>query len=136
MHTAIEYLNPDDLHENPAYSQVVVISGAVRNVHIGGQNAVDASGALVGVGEIGTQARQIFKNLEIALQAAGAKVEHIVKWNVYVVQGADPGPAFETFRSWWGDRPHPPLITFLFVAGLAHPDFLMEIDALAAVPAG
>ena len=135
MSTAIQYLNPGKLHENPAYSQVVVISGAVRNVHVGGQNAVDASGAIVGVGDIEAQARQIFKNLEIALHAAGAGMEHIVKWNVYVVQGVDPGPAFETFRAWWGDRPHPPLITLLFVAGLAHPDYLMEIDALAAVPA-
>ncbi len=135
MSTAIEYLNPEGLHKNPAYSQVVVVPGHVRNVHVGGQNAVDASGTIVGIGDIGAQARQIFTNLEIALRAGGARMEHIVKWSVYVVQGADPRPAFDAFTRVWGDRPNPPLVTVLFVAGLAHPDYLMEIDAMAAVPA-
>ena len=134
MDTTIEYLNPDGLHQNPAYSQLVVTQGDVRHVHIGGQNAVDSTGTVVGAGDIGAQARQIFRNLEIALSAGGAKLEHVVKWNVYVVQGADPRPAFEAFTQVWGDRTDPPLITLLFVSGLAHPDYLMEIDALAVVP--
>jgi enamine deaminase RidA (YjgF/YER057c/UK114 family) len=61
-------------------------------------------------------------------------LEHVVKWNVYIVQGQSPQPGFEVFRRVWGDRPNPPTITVLFVGGLANPDFLVEIDAIAVVP--
>lgn len=44
----VAYLNPDGLHRNPAFSQVVVTSGRTRTVYVGGQNAVDASGGIVG----------------------------------------------------------------------------------------
>jgi enamine deaminase RidA (YjgF/YER057c/UK114 family) len=50
------------------------------------------------------------------------------------VQGNSPGPAFEVFRRVWGNRPNPPTITVLFVAGLANPEFLTEIDAIAVIP--
>jgi enamine deaminase RidA (YjgF/YER057c/UK114 family) len=53
---------------------------------------------------------------------------------VCVVQGQSPVPGLEAFRRAWGDRPNPPAITVLFVAGLAHPEFLVEIDAIAVVP--
>jgi enamine deaminase RidA (YjgF/YER057c/UK114 family) len=131
---SIEYINSDGLHRNPAFSQVVVTQGNVRTVYVGGQNAINSSGEIVGKGDIGLQAEQIFKNLEIALSAAGAHLGHIIKWNVYVVQGQPPQPAFEEFRRVWGKRPNPPVITVLFVAGLANPDFLMEIDAIAVIP--
>ncbi|MGD8968621.1 MAG: RidA family protein [Anaerolineae bacterium] len=131
---SIEYLSPDGLHENPAFSQVVVTQGKVLTVYVGGQNAVNSSGEIVGEGDIGQQAEQVFKNLEIALSAAGARLENIIKWNVYVVHGQPPQPAFEVFRRVWGNRSNPPLVTVLFVAGLANPDFLLEIEAIAVVP--
>ena len=81
-----------------------------------------------------TQSEQVLKNLEIALTAGGAKLERVIKWNVYIVHGQSPLPGFEAFQRAWGDRPNPPTITVLFVAGLANPDFLMEIDAVAIVP--
>jgi enamine deaminase RidA (YjgF/YER057c/UK114 family) len=68
------------------------------------------------------------------LAAGGAKPEHVVRWNVHIVQGQSALVGFEAFRRVWGGRPNPPTITVLFVAGLAHPDFLVEIDAIAAVP--
>ena len=131
---SVEYLSPDSLHKNPAFSQVVVAQGNVLTVYVGGQNAVDSSGEVIGKGDIGLQAERTFKNLEIALSAGGARLENIVKWNVYVVQGQSPQPAFEVFQRVWGNRPNPPLVTVLFVAGLANPDFLLEIEAIAVVP--
>ena len=50
------------------------------------------------------------------------------------MQGQPPQPAFEVFQRVWGNRPNPPLITLLFVSELAHPDYLMEIEAVAVVP--
>jgi enamine deaminase RidA (YjgF/YER057c/UK114 family) len=130
----VEHLNPDGLPRNPAFTNVVVVRGPARTVYVGGQDSVDATGAVVGVGDIGAQAEQILRNLRTALAAAGARIEDVVKWNVYVVQGQDPRPAFEAFQRTWGERPNPPAITLAFVSGLAHPDFLMELDAIAVVP--
>ena len=130
----VDHLNPTGLHKHPAYSQAIAVTGNVKTVYVGGQNAVDASGAIVGGGDIGAQSEQVFKNVEIALAAGGAKLEHVVKWNVYVVQGQSPLPGLEAFRRAWGERPNPPTITVVFVAGLANPEFLVEIDAIAVVP--
>ncbi len=134
MRGSVEHLNPDGLHKNPAYSQAVVATGDVQTVYVGGQNAVDTAGNVVGRDDIKVQAEQIFVNLETALAAAGARLDHVVKWNIYVVQGQPPRPAFEVFQRVWGNWPDPPLITLLFVSGLAQPDYLMEIDAVAVVP--
>lgn len=130
----IQHLNPDDLIKNPAFTNVVVVSGSVKTVYVGGQDAVDASGAVVGKGDIKAQTEQIFKNLQTALAAAGATLEHVVKWNIYVVQGQPLQPGFEVFQQVWGRRPNPPAITMAYVAGLANPDFLCEMDAIAVVP--
>jgi enamine deaminase RidA (YjgF/YER057c/UK114 family) len=131
---SVQHLNPDGLAKNPAFTQVVAVSGATRTVYVGGQDAVDASGAIVGKGDIKAQAEQVLHNIQTALAAAGARLEHVIKWNVYIVQGQPLQPGFEVFQRVWGRRPNPPTITGLFVAGLAHPDFLLEIDAVAVVP--
>jgi enamine deaminase RidA (YjgF/YER057c/UK114 family) len=58
----------------------------------------------------------------------------VVKWNVYVVAGNPALPAFQTFQRLAGEQPHPPTVSLVYVAAHAHPDFLIEIDAVAAVP--
>jgi enamine deaminase RidA (YjgF/YER057c/UK114 family) len=131
----VQHLNPTGLHQNPAFSQVVIAEGEVRTIFVGGQNAVDASGEVVGRGDIGVQAEQVLRNLQTAREGGGATLENVVKWNIYLVQGQPLEPGFAAFQQAWGDRPNPPSITFLYVAGLAHPDFLMEMDAIAVVPA-
>jgi enamine deaminase RidA (YjgF/YER057c/UK114 family) len=131
---SVEHLNPETLHHNPAFTQAVAVSGAVKTVYIGGQNAVDASGAIVGQGDIGAQTEQVMHNIQAALAAAGASLEHVIKWNVYLLQGQPLQPGFEVFQRVWGRRPNPPTISAVMVAGLANPDFLLEIDAIAVVP--
>jgi enamine deaminase RidA (YjgF/YER057c/UK114 family) len=130
----VQYLNPPALHANPAFTQVVVATGPAKTIYVGGQNAVDADGNIVGAGDIAAQTRQIFANLEAALDAAGARLEHIVHWRLYIVQGQPLGPGLAVFQQIWGRRPNPPAITGLFVAGLANPAFLAELDAVAVVP--
>jgi enamine deaminase RidA (YjgF/YER057c/UK114 family) len=131
---SIRHINPDGLHRNPAFSQVVVTEGKVRTVYVGGQNSVNSAGFIIGEKDLRAQAEQVFKNLEIALAAGGAKLENVVKWNVYVVQGQPVEPAFDVFQRVWGGRPDPPVITLVYVPGLADPDFLLEMDAVAVVP--
>jgi enamine deaminase RidA (YjgF/YER057c/UK114 family) len=131
----VEYLNPETLHRNPAFTNVVTVTGPAKTIYVGGQDAVDATGAIIGKGDIKAQTEQSLKNIESALAASGARLEHIVKWNLYVVQGQPLQAGFEAFQQFWGNRSNPPpVISFMFVAGLAHPDFLVEIDAIAVVP--
>jgi enamine deaminase RidA (YjgF/YER057c/UK114 family) len=132
--SSVQHLNPDGLNKNPAFTHVIVVTGNVKTVYVGGQDAVDASGAIIGKGDIKAQAEQVFKNLQVALAAAGAGLEHVVKWNIYIVQGQPIQPGFEVFQRVWGAKPNPPVITGVFVSGLAHPDFLVEMDAVAVVP--
>jgi enamine deaminase RidA (YjgF/YER057c/UK114 family) len=130
----VQYVNPDNLNKNPAFSNLVVVTGQVKTIYVGGQDAVDASGMIIGKGDLKAQTVQVLKNIQAALDAGGAAVEHVVKWNVYVVQGQSFLEGFEAFQSVFGTLPNPPAITAMFVAGLAHPDFLVEMDAIAVVP--
>ena len=54
---SVRYINPDSLNKNPAFSNVVV-EGNVKTVHIGGQDAVNASGEIVGKGEARATSRR------------------------------------------------------------------------------
>ena len=130
----MRYINPDSLIKNPDFTNVLVVEGSVRTVHIGGQDAVNASGEIVGKGDIVTQVEQILANLRAALAAAGAGPEHIIKWNIYIVEGQSLQAAFAAYQNAWPETPNAPAITGVFVSGLAHPDFLVESDAVAVVP--
>ncbi|MDJ1421010.1 MAG: RidA family protein [Candidatus Methanoperedens sp.] len=133
-HGHVQYINPDNLPKNPAFTNVIVVTGPAKTIYIGGQDAVDASGTIIGKGNIKQQVEQVLINLKAALKAGGAELEHIIKWNVYIVQGQPLEPGFEVFQRVWGRRPNPPVITVMFVSGLANPDFLVEMDAIAVVP--
>src|SRR5687768_4747249 len=65
------FINPDTMHRPTGYTHVVEVT-AGRPVYLAGQVAIDRSGAVVGPGDIGAQARQVFDNLQAALQAVGA----------------------------------------------------------------
>jgi len=45
-HALVEYINPDRLHKNPAFTQVISVSGPVKTIYVGGQDAVDAQGII------------------------------------------------------------------------------------------
>ena len=76
MHGNVQHLNPAGLHKNPAYTQAVVVSGNATTIYIGGQNAVDASGNIVGKGDLRTQTEKTLQNIETALAAGGAELQH------------------------------------------------------------
>ena len=76
------FINPETMHHPAGYTHVVEVT-AGRPVYIAGQVALDPTGALVGPGDIGAQARQVFDNLQAALQAVGAGFEQVVKLTYY-----------------------------------------------------
>ncbi len=130
----VTFLNPEGLHRNPAFSQAVAVSGPIRTVYVGGQNAVDAEGNIIGKGDIGLQSEMVAKNIVTALAAGQAAPEHVIKWTVYLVEGQAAGPAYAAFGKVWGTPANPPLISVVYVSALAHPDFLLEVEAVAVVP--
>jgi enamine deaminase RidA (YjgF/YER057c/UK114 family) len=130
---SVSYLNPAQLHSNPAFTQVVRIPAGHDLIVIGGQNGVDSSGRVVS-DDIGGQTRQALRNLQVCLQEANADLDHVVHWRILIKDGAPLMEGFAAFMEVWGQRANPPAITGAFVSGLAVPGALVEIEALAAVP--
>ncbi|HLY26620.1 MAG TPA: RidA family protein [Aggregatilineales bacterium] len=133
-HGTVEYINPEGMHKNPAFTQVVVATNPVKTVYIGMQNAVSAQGEIVGKGDIAAQTEQVMTNIQTCLDAAGAKAENIVIWTIYVQQGLPIFPAIEVGMRWWGNRPNPPANNVVFVPAFSPPDFLIGIEVIAVVP--
>jgi len=133
-HGQVQYINPDALHKNPAFTHMVTVSGPVKAVYIGAQVAVDKDGTIVGKGDVAAQTEQVLKNIEACLEAAGVKPEHLIHWSIYVAEGQDMRPAFEVGMRWWGGKPNPPMNNVMYVSGFFPPDFLISIEAIAVVP--
>ena len=129
----IEYINPQGMHHNPAFSQAILLPSGARTLLIGGQNAVDADGQIVGKGDLGAQTRKALENLQLCLKAAGAPLEQLVQVKLYLAGDVDLRPGFAAWMAVWGARTNPPTVAAIRVKGLAHPDFLIEIEALAVV---
>jgi enamine deaminase RidA (YjgF/YER057c/UK114 family) len=128
----INVINPNDMAKPRGYSHAIAVSGERRTIYIGGQNAVDERGNIVGT-DLSEQTRQILRNIEKILAAAGAEPENIVKLNIHILQGQNSADGFQAFQEKWGANRIPPAITVLFVAGLGNPGWLLEIDAVAEV---
>src|SRR5258708_39783101 len=76
---SVHHLNPETLHKNPAFTQVITVTGPARTIYIGGQDDVDAQGTIVGKGDLAAQAQQVLLNLRTAPAAASARPEHIIQ---------------------------------------------------------
>ncbi len=122
-------LNPDSMSHPRGYSQVVKVG---NTVYIAGQVSVGRDGSVVGKGDPEAQVRQIWRNLEAAVTAVGGTLQNIVKTTTYVTNlnyaAAVRKVRDETFQS-----SSPPTSTLVVVAGLANPDYMVEIEAIAAL---
>lgn len=128
----IERINPDGLYIPPSYHHVVRASGGTT-LWIAGQVATDAAGEVVGVGNFEAQARQVFDNLRIALEAGGAGFDNVVKMTTFIVD-YDPAvlPSLFAIRSDYVNE-NSPATTLIGVQALARPEYMLEIEAIAVV---
>lgn len=129
-----EHINSNGLFKNPAFSQAVVTQGSGKTIYIGGQDAIDAEGNIVGAGDIAAQTEQTMKNIQTVLEACGATFNNLVKLNIYVVHGQDITKGFEASRKYFKDITDQPIVTIIMVPALGRPEFLLEIDGVAFVP--
>lgn len=131
MSKHIEFINPDELSKNPAFSQVAVTKGNGRTIYIGGQNAINKDLEIIGKGDIKAQTEYTLENIETALKAAHATLDDLFKLTIYIVQGQDVRKGFEGAQGFLKKLKNPPIISGIIVAGLANSDYLVEIEAVA-----
>ena len=125
--------NPPELGTPPGYSQIVDIS-ASRIIFISGQTALDRDGNLVGKDDFAAQAAQVFRNLAAALQARGCDAASLVKLTVFLTDMNNLGAYRDARNRFFASvmPPAAPAVTLVEVSKLYGPDFMIEIEAIAA----
>ena len=125
-----------DLIRAPALSAVPYAYAAIARglVFTAGACPIDSAGAVVAIGDVRGQARQVMANLVVALEAAGCALSDVARTTVYVASSdrADLVAAWEVIRTAFGNHDAPS--TLLGVAQLGFPCQLVEIDTIAVLP--
>ena len=125
----LDHIAPPGVAPGNGYTHVV--AGTGRLVAISGQIAFDETGQLVGRDDAEAQARQVFENLRGVLRAAGGDLANLMKITTYITRLEDfPAVAQARGEVFQGELP---ASTLIVVKGLFHPDFLLEIEGVAAI---
>ncbi|MBR1248315.1 RidA family protein [Bradyrhizobium sp. AUGA SZCCT0169] len=129
-----EIFSPATLPPPTGYSHIAKVNKGTL-VYVAGQVSADASGKMVGEGDFEAQVEQVFKNLKLALEAAGATMADIVKLNTYLVAevSQDDLPKMRAIRDRYLNKEKPPASTLVVVSRLARPGWLIEIEVVAAI---
>lgn len=129
MTETIRRLNPPQIAGPFAtYAQGVAIDGPVRWLFGAGQTGVAADGTTPG--DIEGQARLVWANMRAVLAESGMGIEDIVQLNMLLVNREDAAGAMAVRNEELDD--HRPASTLMYIAGLARPEWLIEIDYIAA----
>jgi 2-iminobutanoate/2-iminopropanoate deaminase len=118
--------------ENMPLSQVVRVGDTL---YLAGQVSLDEAGKVVGVNDLEEQSRQVFRNMQRVLAAAGAKLTDVVRLTTYFSMSLTLDATnryWKVRREFFGN--HKPASTGLQVAGLLYPSLLLEVDAIAVIP--
>ena len=110
-----------------------VTQHAGRTIHLTGQVAWDENEQIVGKDDVEAQARQIFKNILAVLNSVGGVADDIVSITTYYTDPAQL-PLIQKVRNEFLSDDRAPASTSVMVAGLGHPDFLVELTPVAVVP--
>ena len=129
----LRHSNPPELWASPRLTQVVEVEGA-RMIYLSGQTAADAT-YTVHSSDVRAQALAVYDNIEKALQSVGADWNNVVKTTTYLTDAAHIPALREVRLQRFRDLKAPPANTLLVVSRLAEPEFLIEVDVVAAVPA-
>jgi enamine deaminase RidA (YjgF/YER057c/UK114 family) len=133
---SIERINPPELYDSLRFGfSHATLQDAGKTLHLAGQVAWDENTNVVGAGDVAAQTRQALLNLKAVLQAAGCTPADVIRLRTYVVNHSPDklGPILGEIGAFYGDATPAPN-TFIGVATLALPEFLVEIEATAAMP--
>ena len=129
-----EIFSPATLPPPVGYSHVAKVNKGTL-IYLAGQVSSDASGKLIGERNFEAQAEQVFRNVKIAVEAAGGTMADIVKLNIYLVAevSQDEVPKMRAIRDRYVNKEKPPASTLVVVSRLARPGWLIEVEAVAAL---
>jgi enamine deaminase RidA (YjgF/YER057c/UK114 family) len=130
--TVVRFLNPASMPPSFGYTQVVEVTGS-KMLYIAGQVAIDPAGNVVGAGDLRAQTQQVFENLKAGLEAVGTTFEHVVKLNYYLLDITQI-QIVRDVRDRYVNIHSPPASTAIEVRRLFRDEFVIEIDAIAALP--
>ena len=130
--TKTKFINPQALSKPKGFTHVVVTQPG-KLVYVSGQTARNASGDIVGTGDLRAQVTQALDNLKAALAAAGATTDDLIKVNYYVVNlKPDQVSVIREVRTKYLSGEHPPASTLVGVTTLAQEGLMIEVEAVAA----
>ena len=124
-----QYLNPETMSRPTGYSHVVKVG---NTVYIAGQVSAGPDGSVVGKGDAEAQARQIWRNIEAAVKSVGGTLQNVVKTTTYITN-IQHAAGVRKVREELFQGANPPTSTLLVISGLAGPDYMVEIEAVAVV---
>ena len=127
----VERSNPSALAKPGGGYHHVVKDG--ETIYVAGQVARNSDGETVGVGDFSTQAEQVFKNVQGALESVGSNMSCIMKLNVFMIDREDI-PAYRAVRAKFVSDDALPVSTLILCSGLAEPDFRVEVEVIATMP--
>jgi enamine deaminase RidA (YjgF/YER057c/UK114 family) len=127
----LEKYNAPGVFDPPGYSQGVKVTGAQTILYLAGQVAYDKDGNVAHRGDFKGQARLCFECIKRLVEAGGGTLANVVKINTYVTDVKNRGDYRAVREEFFG--PKGPASTMVQVAALAHPDYLIEVEAVAVV---
>ncbi|HJY78513.1 MAG TPA: RidA family protein [Burkholderiales bacterium] len=114
------------------FSQAIAVEAKGTMVFLSGMTARRADGTIAGVGDIEAQTRQVCENLKSAVEAAGGSLDDVCRVDVYV-RNMEHFEAIHKVRREYFKAPAP-ASTMVEVTKMVHPDYLIEINAIAVLP--
>ena len=128
----IERWNPEGLSQPDGYSQLVTVTGATKTILLGGKAGIYPDGGFPE--SLAEQSQQMWRNVRIALEAAGAGPEDVVEIQVFIVDLANvnPEPAYDDIRAFF-PAGHKPVSMVIGVSALAYEGLLIEVNVRAMV---
>jgi enamine deaminase RidA (YjgF/YER057c/UK114 family) len=130
----VQFINPETVSTPRSYSHAAIIDlGNCKMVIMSGQVALDAKGNLVGANDIAKQTEQVFRNIKSVVEAAGGKIDHLVKLGYFTTDVTRIND-IRAIRDQFITSKTKPASTLVQVNKLFREDVLIEIEATAIIP--
>jgi enamine deaminase RidA (YjgF/YER057c/UK114 family) len=132
-HTRIRKFNTREMYPGKAMDNDLCMAvRAGRRIFLRGQTGFDLDGRFHGIGDAAAQAEVAMRCVQVLLEEAGSRLEHICKTTIYLTDRAYREPVYQVVGRWL--KGVYPCSTGLIVVGLALPEMLVEIDVEAVIP--
>jgi enamine deaminase RidA (YjgF/YER057c/UK114 family) len=133
-HQRFRKFNTRDAYpEQTLDNDVCMVVRANNTVYVRGQTAMDLDGKIIGIGDAAAQTENAMACAKVLLEEAGASLQDVVKIVIYITDRAYREPVYRVVGKWL--KGVFPVSTGIIVQGLAKPEYLMEIDIIAEIPA-